>query len=76
MKRKLKHLLFAGAGGLLLAGCCTTHHTTQWEYKITRAPAIADPRPYEAQINDQSKEGWVFIEKDNDGLLYFKREKK
>jgi hypothetical protein len=29
------------ASTLFLAGCCTTHHVTQWEYKVTVAPQLA-----------------------------------
>jgi len=76
MKRNLKHLFIAALSGLLLAGCCTTLHTTEWEYKVIKAPSVVDPKVYEAQINDLSKSGWAFIEKDSDGLLFFKRGKK
>ena len=34
MKKNIA-LIFA-AGTLFLAGCCTTEHTTKWEYKVVR----------------------------------------
>jgi len=76
MKRNLKHMFIVAASGLLVGGCCTARHATQWEYKVTEAPSSVNPKLYEAQINDLSKDGWVFVEKDAAGLLFFKREKK
>ena len=76
MKRNLKPMFIVAASGLLLAGCCTARHTTEWEYKVTHAPSSVNPKLYEAQINDLAKNGWVFIESDAAGLLYFKRGKK
>jgi len=75
MKRNLKHMIILVASGLLLAGCCTARHTTEWEYKVIHAPSSVSPKLYETQINDLSKSGWIFIEADAAGLLYFKRGK-
>ena len=38
------------ASTLFLAGCCTTHHVTQWEYK--KVGSIE-------QANKAATEGWV-----------------
>ncbi len=37
---------------LLVAGCCTTHHATKWEYKT--ASTIDE-------VNRSSGEGWVVV---------------
>ena len=39
MKKSIA-LIFV-AGTLILAGCCTAPHVTQWEYKVTTAPHLA-----------------------------------
>ncbi|MGO8765819.1 MAG: hypothetical protein ACLQSR_11890 [Limisphaerales bacterium] len=76
MKKSIA-LIFA-ASTLFLAGCCTTHHVTQWEYKVVPvAPGNgANPQLYpqgqEALMNGFGKEGWIFVNA-ADGYSYFKR---
>ena len=72
-------LLFA-ASTLLLAGCCTTPHTTQWEYKVARPPlGFGGGGPKEAQdaqqtfLNDLGKDGWVLVSQMEGRVFYFKR---
>jgi hypothetical protein len=74
MKRNLKYTLIMATSGLLLAGCCTTRHAPEWEYKVGYpAPGGNDPKLQEAYMNDLAKSGWIFVERDATGLFYFKR---
>ena len=65
MKKNIA-LIFA-VSTLFLAGCCTTHNATKWEYKVAHAPSYAghtSPEIREIQqtfLNDLGKEGWVLI---------------
>ena len=79
MKTKIKQLLITGASVFLLAGCCTTHLVTRWEYKVV--PVVTGNGPEwqnnqeakeDALMNDLGKEGWIFVSK-SDPFLYFKR---
>ena len=47
------------ASTLFLAGCCTTHHVTQWEYKTYQDNATGSP---ETGLNKLASEGWIVDE--------------
>ena len=73
MKKSIA-LIFA-ASTLFLAGCCTTHHVTQWEYKVvptSGANRQEYPQEQEALMNGLGKEGWKFVNA-IDGYCYFQR---
>ena len=79
MKTNLKQVFVIGASAFLLAGCCTTHHVTSWEYKVvpenrvglTNAEIV---KHQEALMNDLGKDGWIFVSRsEGDGTLCFKR---
>lgn len=79
MKSNIRQLFIIGAGVFLLAGCCTTHHVTTWEYKVVPVVTPAgtewqknEQKKEEALMNDLGKEGWIFVSK-SDPYLYFKR---
>lgn len=56
--KKFIALIFA-ASALFLAGCCTTHHAAQWEYKnVTILGSAPDQNP---ELNQLGKEGWVVV---------------
>ena len=78
MKQNLKYLLTITASTLLLAGCCTARHDTQWEYKMGYPPPhdFRHPEVAEAFVNNLAKDGWIFIETTSDGIYIFKRAKK
>jgi protein involved in sex pheromone biosynthesis len=40
------------ASTLFLAGCCTTHHTTKWEYKEVAGLM---------KVNELCKAGWILV---------------
>jgi protein involved in sex pheromone biosynthesis len=44
------------ASTLFLAGCCTSHHSTAWEYKT--AEVIPDAA-HDANINKLAVDGWT-----------------
>ncbi len=79
MKRNLKQLFVIGATSFLLAGCCTTHHVTRWEYKVADVNRFGLSRAeilkkQEALMNDLGKDGWIFVSQfDADATLCFKR---
>ena len=51
--------LTLASGALFLAGCCTTRHVTQWEYKNLEVIGTApDQNP---QLNELGKEGWTVV---------------
>ena len=52
--KKTIALIFA-ASTLFLAGCCTMHHTTKWEY-MQRTGQLSD-----ADINKLADEGWSIV---------------
>jgi len=65
---------------LLLGGCCTSRHAQEWEYKVVstgnaNSNAMTSPEQQEALLNDQAKQGWVFVQNEG-GWLYFKRAKR
>jgi hypothetical protein len=43
------------AGAILLGGCSTAHHATQWEYK--RMPGV--PGVSDSTINQMAEQGWM-----------------
>ncbi len=49
MKRPL---LLIAACGFLLAGCCTAHHATKWEYR--QANSLAE-------VNELAEQGWTVV---------------
>jgi hypothetical protein len=48
--------LIVAVASLSLAGCCTTHHPTKWEYKQLSSPQVTD-----ATINQLGNEGWNVV---------------
>ena len=55
-------------GILFLAGCCTTHHFTQWEYKnISLQVYQLRPPNLSSALNDLGKDGWVVVGFTQDG---------
>ncbi len=79
MKTKLKQLVVIAAGSLLLAGCCTTHHVTGWEYRIVREARNHTGGPdqwikdQEALMNGMGRNGWILVSQSDGRLFYFKR---
>ena len=74
MKKSIAVIIAAST--LFLAGCCTTPHATRWEYTV-----VEPGNPYTNQgevtfLNEKSKEGWVFVQKDANGKYIFKRPSK
>ncbi len=69
MKKSIA-LIFA-ASTLFLAGCCTTHHVTSWEYKTVTVMGDSD-----VQINQLVEQGWrvdsfsAFFPNQNSGTLF------
>jgi hypothetical protein len=51
--KKLIALTFA-ASTLFLAGCCTAHHTTKWEYQTISGVGID-------KINQLANDGWIVV---------------
>jgi len=79
MKTNIRQLLIIAASTLSLAGCCTTHHVTRWEYKVASAETPAGPdwepteqKKEETLMNDLAKEGWIFVG-ERGPFMYFKR---
>ena len=78
MKSRITCLLATLVGGFVLAGCCTSHHSKTWEYKVVELGIAGGPFRAEesgALLNDQAKQGWTFIQTDRD-KFYFKRASK
>jgi hypothetical protein len=83
MRTKFTSLIVVAVCGLLLAGCCTAHHSRHWEYKVVKAPhpppASATPEQFmqneEAFLNDLGKEGWVLVTHEGE-VCYLKRAKR
>src|SRR6266850_2411434 len=59
MKRNLKHMIILVASGLLLAGCCTARHSTEWEYKVIHAPSSVSPKLYEMRARKGARQTLV-----------------
>ena len=53
--KKSTALIFA-ASTLLLAGCCTTHHVTKWEYKQLMMGMVTDET-----LNQLGDQGWSVV---------------
>ena len=75
MKTNLKQLFIIGASSFLLAGCCSTHHVTRWEYKVVDVNRIGltqaeIPKKQEALMNDLGKDGWIFVGQSDMGLTF------
>jgi hypothetical protein len=47
-----KSLLLITACGFLLAGCCTAHHTTKWEYRMSSDLS---------EVNRLADQGWTVV---------------
>ena len=45
------------ASTLFLAGCCTSHHITQWEYKTLDAAREAN----DTELNELGAQGWSVV---------------
>jgi hypothetical protein len=59
--KKSTAFIFA-ASILLLAGCCTTHQLTKWEYKnLTVVGTTPDQSQEHPTLNELGKEGWVIV---------------
>jgi len=81
MKTKRNILVLLAASGLLLAGCATEHHATQWEYKVS-PPTVSGAAPatnqekWKAQqdwLNELGSDGWILIFRDDSGVFYLRR---
>ena len=62
MKRTVALTLAASV--LFLAGCCTTHHVTHWEYKnltIVGSDPDQNPNNIHPTLNELGKEGWLVV---------------
>jgi hypothetical protein len=55
MKKSIALILAAGT--LILAGCCTARHVTQWEYKVTVAPRLSGTNS-QSPTNSLSVSDW------------------
>ena len=78
MKTNIKFLLVTLISCLLLSGCSTPHQAPGWDYKVIAvgdANTVSSGEAREALLNDQAKQGWVFIQADG-GWFYFKRARK
>jgi hypothetical protein len=65
--RKSIALIFV-ASILFLAGCCTTHHITQWEYKsLTLQAYQLSPPNLSPALDDLGKDGWSVVGVTQDG---------
>jgi hypothetical protein len=77
MKTNLKQLFIIGASSFLLAGCCSTHHVTRWEYKAVREERVGHTpaewmRIGEALMDELGKDGWILVTV-SEATYYFKR---
>jgi hypothetical protein len=52
-------MLTLAVSSMLLAGCCTTPHATQWEYKVVEK--YLSPNELQKQIDAQLPDGWEFV---------------
>ena len=52
---KKSNALIIGASALFLAGCCTTHHVTKWEYK--QYPTEMSDKT----LNEWADQGWIIV---------------
>jgi hypothetical protein len=83
--KKLMVIILA-ASTVFLAGCCTTPHSSKWEYKVAFAPgpqagtpvatAASERRALQEKfLNELGKEGWVLVMGGPEfgNAFYFKR---
>ena len=62
MTMKKAVALTLAASSLFLAGCSTTHHVTQWEYKnVTLQGYQLRPPNYSSALDDLGKAGWQVV---------------
>ncbi len=47
-----KSLILSAACGFLLAGCCTAHRVTKWEYRQSSSLA---------EVNQLAEQGWTVV---------------
>jgi hypothetical protein len=87
LMKVLKCIFGPIAGGLLMVGCCSQRQITPWEYKVTGPPQPSnqtrsfttegvEARRMEAEqfMNELGKEGWIFVQKEEQtGRYIFKR---
>ncbi len=52
MKKHLKVASIVVACGFLLAGCCTAHQATKWEYRTSSSLA---------EVNQLAEQGWTVV---------------
>ena len=73
MKRCIALVLAAST--LYLAGCCTTPHTTMWEYKVAGPTneQLRERGGTQQFLNDRANEGWVLVSQNEGRIFYFKR---
>jgi hypothetical protein len=81
MKRNCGVLILTAVSSILLAGCCSVHHTHTWEYKVTQVPG-APPATANMQgpsleerekyLNSLGNDGWILVSEDL-GVFYLKR---
>ena len=79
MNTNLKYALAIIATSFLLTGCCTSRYATQWEYKVAYPEykeGIPRSKIQEPFLNNLAKDGWILVQRDNDGGFIFKRAKK
>ena len=77
MKYKFSYLLGVTTVAIVLSGCCTGRHTTQWEYKSARPTGNANQlERIDSLLNDMAKDGWALVEEDHNGVYIFKRAKR
>ena len=67
MKRSIALVLAAST--LLLAGCCTTHQVTKWEYKTIQGSQT------DASLNKFADDGWAIVGLNSYGGYLLKRPK-
>ena len=70
-----KSIVVTLGSSLLLVGCCSQPHTTQWEYKVTNPkPGNLSMLEQEEFLNDLGKDGWVLVQKEGEnGRFTLKR---
>ena len=73
MKKSI--VIILAAVTLILAGCCTTHHVTKWEYKQLSNSMVTDET-----LNQLGDQGWNVVGYSSapgaaNGFYIFKRPK-
>ena len=81
MKRRCGVLVLVAVSSMLLAGCCSVHHSHGWEYKVTQVPGApaetANTRgpsleEREKYLNSLGNDGWILVSEDL-GVFYLMR---